>query len=415
MRRSQPSTLVRVVCAILFLLFTFVWLFWFQADVLAVAQHGLSQGKTHYDRTVGAIICTGVLMLIQLVVFTVTRLSRGIHALTYFPSFLLLAFLSRICYPFQCGACVWIMLTVLVLWGVVAFLARKISTLSHNDHAAQGLFSRRMWVNVLQMAVMMLGVALVSNTNAVGHFKAHAEVSVIDGDMDEALDVGKRSLETDESLTMLRIFALAQKGQLAERLFEYPVCGTSLDMLPMKGSKATLQLMPDTILWDSFGVRPDTIVIRNDSALRAVLQKTDVLSGSYMNETTYARSLSVGQYLDSLEYDTLATQLFRDYRLTGYLIDRRLDSFVVRLPRYYTINDSLPRYYREALVLYRHLSALRNDSLVDLSSASFDKDSLLTIRFHDYLRYDTLYSLKSERRLRSASDFGDTYWYYYYK
>ncbi|MCR4603978.1 MAG: DUF6057 family protein [Prevotella sp.] len=415
MRRSQPSILIRVVCAILFLLFTFAWLFWFQADVLAVAQHGLSQGKTHYDRSVGAIICTAVLMLIQLLVFGLTRLSRGVHALTYFPSFLLLAFISRVSYPFHCGACPWIMLAALVVWGVVAFLARKISTLTHDDRTEPGLLSRRVWVNVLQMAVMMLGVALASNTNAVDHFKARAETAIIEGNVDGALSVGKRSLETDESLAMLRIFALAQKGQLGERLFEYPVVGSSLDMLPMKGSKAALQLMPDTILWDSFGVRPDTIVIRSDSALRAVVQKNDLRQKDYLNETTYARTLFVGQYLDSLEHDSLATPLYRDYRLAGFLIDRSLDSFVLRLPRYYAINDSLPRHYREALVLYRHLSAHRNDSLMGLSSMNFDRDSLLTIRFHDFLRYDTLYSTKTERRVRSEEDFRGTYWYYYYQ
>jgi len=415
MRRSQPSTLIRVVCAILFLLFTFAWLFWFQADVLAVAQHGLSQGKTHYNPMVGAIISTGVLMLLQIVVYGLTRLSRGAHALTYFPSFLLLAFLSRICYPFHCGACPWIMLAVLVLWVGVVIVIRKLGAFGSHERGETGLFSRRVWVNVLQMAVMMLGVALVSNTNAVGHFKAHAETAIIEGDMDEALNVGRRSLETDESLTMLRIFALAQQGQLAERLFEYPVCGSSIDMLPMKGSKAALQLMPDTILWDSFGVRPDSIVIRNDSALQVALQKDDAQPQPYICETAYARSMYTGQYLDSLEHDSLATQLYRDYRLMGFLIDRRLDSFVVRLPHYYAINDSLPRHYREALVLSQHLSAQRNDSLQGLSSSTYDRDSALTISFHDYLRYDTLYAKKSERRLRLEGSFRGTYWYYYYK
>ena len=44
-----------------------------------------------------------------------------------------------------------------------------------------------------------------------------------------------------------------------------------------------------------------------------------------------------------------------DYELCAYLIDKNLDSFVEVLPKYYKIDDKLPRYYREALVQYNHL------------------------------------------------------------
>ena len=98
----------RVVCAILFLTFTFAWLFWFQADILAVAQHGLSGGKTHYDRTVGAVITTAVLFLLQLLIYALTRLHQHAHALTYLPSMLLLAFMSSISHPFSWGAWPWV-------------------------------------------------------------------------------------------------------------------------------------------------------------------------------------------------------------------------------------------------------------------------------------------------------------------
>ena len=90
--RSEGAVILRVTCAVAFLLFTFCWLYFFQGDMLAVAQHGLSGGKTHYDHTIGAIICTAVLFGLQLLVFFLTRLTRRTHALTYFPSMLLLAF-----------------------------------------------------------------------------------------------------------------------------------------------------------------------------------------------------------------------------------------------------------------------------------------------------------------------------------
>ena len=105
--KNNGDITIRVVCAVVFLLFTFCWLFFFQADMLAVAQHGLSHGVTHYNRIVGAIIITAVLFLVHLLVFALIRLSRRTHALTYLPSFLLLAFVSGLSSPFSWGAWLW--------------------------------------------------------------------------------------------------------------------------------------------------------------------------------------------------------------------------------------------------------------------------------------------------------------------
>ena len=382
--------LTKWVCAALFLLFTFSWLYFFQADMLAVAQHGLSGGKTHYDRTVGALIVTGVLFVLQLLVYALVRLSRRTHALTYLPSFLLLAFVSSLRFPFRWGAWLWAGPLVLLLWRGAVWLAKKVYPLENDVKEPTGLFSPRMWLNLLQMAAMMLGVAAVSDTNAVRHYKARAEVALLQGDAEGALQVGCRSLETDETLTMLRIFALSSQGQLAERLFEYPIRGTSTDMLPLWGSKAKLALLPDTIIWDHFGQRPDTILARADS----------------LSRFTYGERLTTRIYLDSLEKDTLATTAYVDYRLMGMLIDRQLDSFVANLPRYYPVSpDSLPRHYREALILYR---AQRDTSFIY-------SDSLLTPRWQQFQQLDSLYPRASERRVRTDDSLRITYWYYYYQ
>lgn len=382
--------LTKWVCAALFLLFTFSWLYFFQADMLAVAQHGLSGGKTHYDRTVGALIVTGVLFVLQLLVYALVRLSRRTHALTYLPSFLLLAFVSSLRFPFRWGAWLWAGPLVLLLWRGAVWLAKKVYPFENDVKEPTGLFSPRMWLNLLQMAAMMLGVAAVSDTNAVRHYKARAEVALLQGDAEGALQVGCRSLETDETLTMLRIFALSSQGQLAERLFEYPIRGTSTDMLPLWGSKAKLALLPDTIIWDHFGQRPDTILARADS----------------LSRFTYGERLTTRIYLDSLEKDTLATTAYVDYRLMGMLIDRQLDSFVANLPRYYPVSpDSLPRHYREALILYR---AQRDTSFIY-------SDSLLTPRWQQFQQLDSLYPRASERRVRTDDSLRITYWYYYYQ
>lgn len=387
---ARTSTFVKVACATLFLLFTFAWLYCFQADILTVAQHGLSNGQTHYNRTIGAVIITAVLIILQLLVYTFTRLSSYAHALTYLPSFLLLAFISSVSHPFHWGAWLWGGPLTLVLWGAIVVVAKKIPF--YPRHLSTGLFSRTMWVNLLQMALMMLSVTAVSNTNAIDHFKAHAEVALMRGDAEEALCAGQQSLETDQSLTMLRIFALSQQGQLGERLFEYAIKGKSLDMLPkLLGSQSKLQVMPDSMLWAHFGVHPDSIVARAEQAGQKPI---------------YGGKLTIAQYLDSLAIDTMATTAYQDYQLTGYLIDRQLDSFVVRLSRYYVLDaDSLPRHYREALMLYQQ-EKLHNDTILY-------KDSLMLQQWNDFHRFDSIADIR-ERKIRTEEEFRGTYWYYYF-
>lgn len=343
LRKKNGLASVRGVCAVIFILFSFLWLYEFQADVLAVAQHVLSQGQTHYDRTIGAVLITAVLMLLQLCVYAVTRLSRRTHALTYLPSMLVLAVISDvpsdIDYHFSFGAWAWVIPVVLIAWGGVVWLAKHVMPFENDDKTPTGVFSRRMWINLLQMMIMMIVVTVVGNTNAVFHFTAHAETALLRNDAESATRVGIRSEETDECLSMLRIHALARQGQLAEQLFCYPLKGNSADMLPLKGSRSRLRLLPADSIWKAFGARP-----------------------------VYAMTTKF--YLSALERDTVEHPMVADYVLCGLLIDRQLDDFAEALPRYYSMEeDSLPRHYREALSLRRllrhHGSNIAADSVAD--------------------------------------------------
>lgn len=47
------NKLVKVICAILFCVFTFSYLFFYQADILRVTQHIASGGQTFYVPWVG--------------------------------------------------------------------------------------------------------------------------------------------------------------------------------------------------------------------------------------------------------------------------------------------------------------------------------------------------------------------------
>lgn len=376
--RKQSGTITtRVVCAVCFFVFSFLWLFEFQADVLTVAQHVLSEGVTSYNPFIGAVLITLVLFLLQIIVASLTRLYRRAHALTYLPSMLVIAFLSSVNTDIeeQCSLGYWLWLApiILILWGAIVWLARLVLPYDNAARYGTGFFSQCTWINLLQMAVMMLGVALLSNTNAVFHYSAHAEVALTKDNVDEALRVGRKSLETNERLTMLRVYALSKKNELGDKLFRYPIVGTRDDMLPINHPP---QLLPADTIWKYLGGRP-------------------------------AAPMSSELFYQLLEQDSLATAAVADYRLCGFLVDRDLDGFVRTLPQYYQVADSLPlpRHYQEALVLYRHL---RTNPVIVYHHPVIDED------WSDLQKLEAGYTLPTERHFKVFDRYRESYWYYYY-
>ena len=349
------------VCALCFATFAFAWLYWFQADLLAVAQHALSGGTTHYDRTIGAVVIVITLQLLQTAVGAFVRLPPGAWAMTYAPSFLALAFLSDITTrddsDVTVGAAWWLIALLLLAW--VAAVHYTLHT-PHSTSSWQTTTGRmalcplsslcslcnlgNLWGNLLQMGGMMLVVAAAGNTNAVLHYRAHAETALMRGDSSEAMLAGWESMETDTQLTMLRAYALSREGLLPEMLFRYPVTGTGSDLLPMRHKP---MMLPADSIWRHLGAKP-------------------------------AFPMTAQAYYRLLEDDSVATKAVADYVLCGLLIDRDLKTFARLLPRYY--GDSLPCHYREAMELYNCLYP-------SSAQSSSQRLHLLENYRHTYWRY----------------------------
>ena len=371
--KNDSTVTVKAACAVVFAVFTFLWLYFFQADVLFDGQHVLSGGVTTYNRTVGAVLITLLLWLLQLGVYCLTRLSKKAYALTFFPSMLLLAMMTSIRvgeeYLLSSYWC-WLVPLLLALWLAVVWIARKVQ--NYEPKAAGGFFSRRMWVNMLTMALQVIMVTAMGNTHAVSHYRLHAETALLTNDFDEALRVGSRSLETDSSLTMLRMYALSRQGQLPERLFNYPVVSSSSSMLPTV-DRSQLLFYPADSIYRHLGAIPRRPMLPRD-------------------------------YLSTIIRYGQAKPAAVDYLLCGYLIDKDIDAFAREIGRYYTVNDSLPRHYREALVLYTHQ---RSNPVVVFHSPVLDVD------YEDFRKLEEAYPLESERRGQLMEHYGNSYWFYY--
>lgn len=350
---KQQSQLTRVLCTVAFVVFTFCYLLFYQADVMVVAQHIASGGQTHYVPWVGALLITLVLKLLQVGVNMIFALYRRTHALTYLPSMLVLAFITDISPNvhghIELGAWPWVLSLVLVLFVLVALLARRYQPLEP-DERLSGISSQLNWINLSTLFIMMVGVGMIGNGNRVFHYRAAMEHKMRSGDFAGALRVGAESDETDGSLTMLRAFSLSRERQLPERLFSYSLAPGSRNLVPDGKEVYALMLVP-----------------------QSVIVKT--------------------------------ARRNRHYQLCGLLMDKKLQSFAKALNLYYAPDSVLPTHYREAMALYAHTTN---------NPVRLCKDSAMMAEYRHFLAERSKVGDSPARQQQLKSHYGKTYWYYYH-
>ncbi|MBO4658377.1 MAG: hypothetical protein J5637_02010 [Prevotella sp.] len=350
--RRSTSWHTEWVCLLAFVVFTFTYLFFYQSDILAAGQHVLSGGQTHYRSLVGAVLITLVLLILQRCVFRLTRLSKRAHALTYLPSLLVLTVItdvsSNIDKGFSFGGWLIAVPLILVAYCFLVVFLMKMEPFEP-EGASVGFLSRTSWINLLTMVVMFVLVGLFSNSDEAFHYRMRMERLLLDGKTKEALRVGRRSEVTDNSLTMLRAYALACEGQLGNRFFEYPVTAASFSLVP-DGEQARTVLLPDSVI------------------------------------TLKARRVGVRA----------------DHKLLQLLADRKLSQFAALVQKAYP--DSLmPKHYAEALAMYQHLVALDTIAVAD---------SVMLEAFADFCAKEHA-TPKASLPSVMRKAYGRTYWYYY--
>lgn len=374
---TSNSTWGNAPCAIVFIIFTFSYLYFFQADLLSMEQHLLSGGTTKYDRTIGAVIVTFILYFLQTFVKRIVRFNDKLFALTYTPSLLLLIILTNIRETddgIRLSTTWMITVTIIFICFIIyAFMnIRKGRFIRHLKN--QKLKLSVLWQNLLLLSVMLIFTCMGGNTNKVFHYRLRMEQLLYSGEYSKALKVGEKSNDTDKNLTMLRIFALSKNKQLGEKLFEYPLSGGSISLLP-NGNNVGCLYYPNSEIFKNLGYRK-----------KGRIESMD--------------------YLLYLNNNGLAFRQVTDYILCGYLLDKKLDNFVQEIQHKYNLNSlSLPKHYKEALTLYTHL---RSNPITVYHNEIMDTD------YSDFQKLMRKYKNKDEKMSHIRDVYGNTYWFYYF-
>ena len=371
-RITDSTTAERAVCAVVFCLFVFVFVYFYQTPTLAYAQHVLSKGATVYHRLPSALLVTVVLYLLQRLTLAATRLHGASHALTYLPSMLVLAFMTSVHAEDGGGLAMsaWVYAIPLILL-LYFFIVKAAKLYLPASSTAYSFFSsRNLTVSLSIMSVMMISVLCLTNGNDLFNRQIKAERMLLDRDYAGLANEGCRGgrsflpdylapsafqphvkLETDTTLTLLRAIALDKCGGIADSLFCQPVVGNTASLMQLEN------------------VKP--LIVSRKFLMRRKSQ---------------------------------------DYRLCAMLVGRELDRFANRMASLCNLsspkaNDSLPRHFREALVLYQHLRSV---------PVTQYQDSVLEADYTDMRDMLQECATEKERQYAMWKSYRNTYWYYYH-
>ena len=182
---------IRLLCTILFIAFVFIYLLYYQADVLAVTQYILSDGHTQYNRKIGATLITVILYLLHLGVTSLFKDKQIGYPLTFFPSLLILAFITdveitsdnHICF----GVSGWLFGVLITIYGVLLWLFSQQKGLSESEGSKKNFFVRFAWLDFLMMFLMFFMVGTISSHNDIFHYRVHMEQRLLNNDFKNAL------------------------------------------------------------------------------------------------------------------------------------------------------------------------------------------------------------------------------------
>lgn len=371
---QRAARILTIACGLLFSVFSFVYLFVLQKDVVGALHYSLSQGKTHYSPLVGAIIITMVLLIFRWGINGLMGLKGPVRALSYFPSCLLLGVLTDVDRSIFHGGSIedkwlWLLpLLLLIYVGVVYTLRRVFRVWLNQEGTILGLINS----NLAILTLLCLMTVSIGNTNVNFHHELAIEQAIRNRDYQAARMVGVKSLETTRTLTVLRAYAMSQEGTMGEHLFEYPQNYAGEGLLFEPHSQETLRFNADS-LYAYLGASPHTIEKPVD-------------------------------FLDRICREEVGKHTALDYYMSALLLDKKLDKFVSAVDTYCFEQDTLPRYYREALVLYKQVRPEYSKEI---------KDTLMMQRLEQFLARQKEFSSSIEEKNRMRREFGDTYWWYY--
>lgn len=371
----KTARLAYMVCSLLFIIFSTVYLAVFQRDLLEAIHLSMAKGYTEFQIIPATIVIVIILMIMKEGLNLLMRLRGKLHALAYIPSFMGLVTLTGFGRDVYMGEFYhvwwWLMPILTVVFVTVVALTRKYVRANTMKTDAMNTV---IW-NVGLMTAMGIATACLGNSDRYFHNELRMERLLAKGNNEEVMRVAEKSLRTTRTMTALRMMAMTKTGKAGEKVFCFPQYYKVEGMFFDTDSTKTLRYTNDSI-YSLLGDKPRY--------------------GE--NIMDYLKRMAEGK--DSCGYA-------RTYYMTGLMLDKDLEGLAKALIHWNIKGDSLQRYPREAAMIYK---AMNPDWKYDIE----DNDSLIYMARKRYLEKKSEgYKSENEERNVMRREFGDTFWWYY--
>lgn len=370
-QKNRYNTPIRVICAVLFVVFSFLYIYLFQGEQLALVQDHLAQGKTSNNTFVTALLITLLLMVLQVLLNRVGKLHGRYEAFSYLPSCALLALITKVDSVYSYSLVQWVV-TLMIVVVVYVFVV----WLEHNTlESRETKFLHRLIPNLGVMTALFVFTGWYGNNAPANSLELASWKYIHSGEYDKVLEVGKKSNDCNADLTALRNLALAKTGQLGTKLFAYPQPYGS-DGLMMNRYNVQTPSYGAKEYYNALGASP---------------------YGGENAEEFYKRMM--------VNTDSV---IYRDMYLSALLLDKNLTTFVAETTKNGEIESlvNAPKHYQEAYMIYNEQNPF--------SPVHVDGNESVTQRYHEYL---ALCEANADNPIVMKNlckrHFGDTYWYYY--
>ena len=372
--KRRTARIIAVASGLLFSVFSVVYLSVFQKDVMEALHYSLAQGKTVYAPWMSAIIGTIVLLVLRWGINALVGLKGPLKALSYFPPCLLLGVLTDVGHGVYHGEGIsaqwaWLLPLLLMFHVVIGKLLARACKLWVNPDLEEGVMVNS---NLFILLFLCLMTACIGNSNIHFHHELKVEEALRKQDYVMAREVGMKSMDPSRNLTALRAYAMSREGTMGEYLFQYPQLYGAAGLLMGISDDKALRLNADS-LYVYLGARPAL----GEPAMNFFSRICEEESGNY---TTM------------------------DYYLSALLLERKLEKFVQAFDELYTVRDSIPHYYQQALFLYDKMHPSNKPKVVDEAMEEQWKT-------YEEERNSLAGTIGEGNRMRRK--FGDTYWWYY--
>lgn len=225
---------VRWLCGILFSVFAFCWLFFFQQDLLCAAYNKLFYGTEsanvlqHHNHIIISLLLAALSLSLVIPGRNILRFKKGLYACNYLLSDVFLGAITG--YDgdsyFGQSSTVWIVIAVFAV--VMVSVCKMVASVPRSDYNDR---PRTLTGNLLIMCLLFCMVGFLGNTDENLHRRLTMERLFSEGEYGKLLELGRNEEESDRYIDYLRAKAMLEVpfesnpagSGIGELLFSYSI------------------------------------------------------------------------------------------------------------------------------------------------------------------------------------------------